>query len=379
MIVPIYSIFVNDLAPYTFLMKVAVVVGTRPEAIKMAPVYQALRAQPGLEALLISTGQHREMLDQALEAFGLTPDIRLDSMRPGQDLATLTARMISGLGETFAREKPDVVLAHGDTASGFAAGLAGFYGRIPVAHVEAGLRTGDLASPFPEEFHRRSMAALASFHFAPTADAAANLVSEGVPQARIAVTGSTAVDALKAALTRPAGLVRRGPLVLVSAHRRENLGAPLRSVTEALRTLAGAFPGVTFLCCAHPNPEVRRVLLQQLEGAPLNLVVREPMGYVAFVHAMAACRLILTDSGGIQEEAAYLRKPLLLIRDRTERPEAVRSGAVRLVGTSAEAVVHAAAAVLRTPEATFAGVDELTFGDGNASLRIAERVVRGIA
>jgi UDP-N-acetylglucosamine 2-epimerase (non-hydrolysing) len=350
------------------------VVGTRPEAVKMAPVILALRREPWARVRVLATAQHRHMLDQVLGLFEIAPDVDLDLMRPDQHLAALTARMIAALDESLGREQPDVVLAQGDTTTVLATGLACFYRRIPFGHVEAGLRTGDLANPFPEEMNRAVASRLARFHFAPTAAARSNLLREGIPDAAIHVTGNTVIDALLEVAERdvPIGpaLDAAKRLILVTAHRRESFGAPLREAFGALRTLADRNPDVQVLYPVHLNPNVSGPAREILGGHP-RIVLCGPLEYAPFVSAMKRSFLILTDSGGVQEEAPALGKPVLVLRDETERPEAVAEGVVALVGTSEERILDAAQRLLDDPRAYAAMARGVSpYGDGRAAGRI---------
>ena len=351
-------------------------VGTRPEAVKMAPVVLALRDEPWARVRVLATAQHRRMLDQVLDLFGISPDVDLDLMRPDQELADLTARMLAALDRALETERPDVVLAQGDTTTVLATGLACFYRRIPFGHVEAGLRTGDLANPFPEEMNRAVASRLARFHFAPTAEARANLLREGIPDGDIHVTGNTVIDALLrvAAGDTPIGVPldpgRR--LVLVTAHRRESFGAPLREAFGALRALADRNHDVQVLYPVHLNPNVSGPARELLDGHP-RITLCAPLDYAPFIAAMKRAHLILTDSGGVQEEAPALGKPVLVLRDETERPEAVAEGVVRLVGTSAPRILAEAQRLLDDPAAYAAMARGVSpYGDGHA----AERIVR---
>jgi UDP-N-acetylglucosamine 2-epimerase (non-hydrolysing) len=352
------------------------VVGTRPEAVKMAPVVLRLRAEPWARPRVLATAQHRRMLDQVLGLFGIAPDVDLDLMRRDQTLADLTSRMIAALDRALADERPDVVLAQGDTTTVMATALAAFYRRIPFGHVEAGLRTGDLANPFPEEMNRVVASRLARFHFAPTAEARGNLLREGIRDADVHVTGNTVIDAL---LHVSAGDAPIGPaldpgrrLILVTAHRRESFGAPLREAFGALRTLADRNADIEVLYPVHLNPNVSGPAHELLGGHP-RILLCDPLDYAPFVSAMKRAYLILTDSGGVQEEAPALGKPVLVLRDETERPEAIAAGVVKLVGTDAARIVDEAQRLLddRAAYAAMArGVSP--YGDGHA----AERIVR---
>jgi UDP-N-acetylglucosamine 2-epimerase (non-hydrolysing) len=352
------------------------VVGTRPEAVKMAPVILALRAEPWARARVLATAQHRQMLDQVLDLFGIAPDVDLDLMRPDQSLPDLTARMLTALDAALGAERPDVVLAQGDTTTVLAAALACFYRRIPFGHVEAGLRTGDLANPFPEEMNRAVASRLARFHFAPTAASRANLLREGIPDAAIHVTGNTVIDALLQVAARdvPIGpaLTPGRRLVLVTAHRRESFGAPLREAFQALRALADANHDIEVLYPVHLNPNVSGPAHEILSGHP-RIVLCDPLDYAPFVSAMKRAHLIVTDSGGVQEEAPALGKPVLVMREETERPEAVAESVVKLVGTSSARILAEAQRLLDDPAAYAAMARGVSpYGDGHA----AERIVR---
>lgn len=359
------------------MLKVVVIIGTRPEAIKMAPVVRMLEQHPGEFAVhTCATAQHRGMLDQVVAHFGLRVEHDLDLMTPGQSLAGVTARAVEGVKAFLDRLEPDWVLVQGDTTTTFAAALAAFYARIPVGHVEAGLRTGDPHSPYPEEMNRRLTGALATLHFAPTRAGRDNLLRENVLRADIRVTGNTAIDALQMVLSRPrpAGLPRLFPAdrrgILVTAHRRESFGAGLRAICAALRRLATERSDVHLVYPLHPNPNVRAVAIDALAGLP-NVTLTEPLDYGSFVWAMAESTLILTDSGGIQEEAPSLGKPVLVLRDCTERPEAVAAGVARLVGTD-EAVIVRETERLLDDEAAYAAMARAVnpYGDGHAAARI---------
>ncbi len=358
--------------------KVVCVVGTRPEAVKMAPVILRLRRESaGMGVRVVATGQHRGLLDRALADFGLAADVDLDLMRPEQSLPELSARLLIGLGEVFARERPDFVLAQGDTTTVFMAALASHYARVPFGHVEAGLRTGK-ATPFPEEKNRVLTTHLAALHFAPTEWARRNLLREGIADATIYVTGNPVIDALQIigrkpiAPPIPEGL---GKFLLVTAHRRESLGPPLASIALALTDLVRKHPDLGVVWPVHPNPGVRAAVAEILKGVPrIHLI--EPVGYPEFVALLKAATLILTDSGGVQEEAPTLGKPVLVLRDETERPEAVEAGAALLVGTDRAAIVRAVQALWDDPAAYARYARAIsTFGDGRASDRIAAAVV----
>lgn len=365
--------------------RVMVVFGTRPEAIKMAPVVDALRATPGIETLVAVTAQHRQMLDQVLELFGLVPDEDLDLMAPGQTLPDLFGRILTGMTGVLERRRPDLVLVHGDTSTTLAAALASFYAKVPVGHVEAGLRTGNLHAPWPEEANRRLTAPLTSLHFAPTERSRQNLLAEGLPAADIHVTGNTVIDALLAVVARiqsdatlEAELAARFPfldagrrLVLVTGHRRENFGAGFEQICLALRELA-ARKDIQVLYPVHLNPHVQGPVNRYLGGLD-NVFLLPPQDYLPFVYLMSRAHLILTDSGGIQEEAPSLGKPVLVMRETTERPEAVEAGTVRLVGTDRTRIVAETERLLDDPEAHAAMARAHNpYGDGKAARRIAD-------
>ncbi len=366
------------------MKRISLIFGTRPEAIKLAPVALALREDADLEAHVCVTAQHRRMLDQVLEAFSLAPDADLDLMRPDQSLAGLTARAVTAVDAYLADARPDLVLVQGDTTTVFCAALAAFYRGVPVGHVEAGLRTGDLAAPFPEEANRVLASRLADLHFAPTDTARDNLLREAVPADRIHVTGNTVIDALHLALARvrrepPAVpglgddlLAGERPLVLVTGHRRENFGPGFEAVCRALSRLAADFPDHAFVYPVHLNPHVQDPVRRILDGQA-NIHLIEPLPYLPFVRLMDRCRLIVTDSGGVQEEAPGLGKPVLVTRDKTERPEAVAAGTVALVGTDEERIVSEAARLLADEDAYAAMAGAVCpYGDGRSAPRIAE-------
>ncbi len=371
-------------------LRILTVVGTRPEAIKLAPVIQRLQAHSDVEHLLCATGQHRQMLDQALEAFGLTPDENLALMQDQPDLNQLTAGTLTGIGDLIAAARPDRIIVQGDTATAFAAGLASFHARRPLAHVEAGLRTGQRHSPWPEEVYRRSLSLMADLHFAPTTRAAAQLRREGVEDASIHVTGNTVIDALRWVCDRPGldALLERalGPrlctelaqgrhLILVTGHRRENLDHGLAATCTALRQLA-ARGDVDIVFPVHFNPRVRETVDTLLAGTPhIHLV--EPLDYLGFVALMRRSHHIITDSGGIQEEAPGLGKPVLVTRDTTERPEAIEAGTAQLIGQQTEPLVAASTRLLDDPAAYAAmATARHPFGDGHASERIVQALLQ---
>jgi UDP-N-acetylglucosamine 2-epimerase (non-hydrolysing) len=360
--------------------------GTRPEAIKLAPVISAVERDPLLRSRVLVTAQHRDLLDQALEPFGIVPDVDLNLMRPGHTLAELTARVVEQVDRVLADEKPDVVLVQGDTTTVFAASLAAFYRGVPVGHVEAGLRSFDMANPFPEEGNRQLTSRIARLHFVPTQRAAQNLLSEGISAEHIFRTGNTVIDALRSVARRrdlppPPSAWRNLPPdgacpVLVTLHRRESWGEPLEGICRALRRVADDLPQLTFVFPVHPQPRVRETTDRLLCGhARISLI--EPLGYLEFVAAMRACAFVVTDSGGIQEEAPVLAKPVLVLRGVTERPEAVEAGTSFLVGTD-EADVYAHVASLATDAARRDRMAHAVspFGDGRASERIVSAIHR---
>jgi UDP-N-acetylglucosamine 2-epimerase (non-hydrolysing) len=365
--------------------RIMTIIGTRPEAIKMAPVILELQRAPDrFEHRLLSTAQHRDLLDSVLRAFRIKPDLDLNLMQPNQSLANLTSRAISALGQVFATETPDIVLVQGDTTTVMCAALSAFYQRIPVGHVEAGLRTFNRRQPFPEEVNRRIVSATANLHFAPTERAQANLLREGLPSDSVFVTGNTIVDALqRMPLDGPfqAESLRRIPLsgrrvVLVTAHRRENHGAPLREVCRALRVLAETRDDVEIVYPVHPNPNVQTIVRTELANRTrIHLI--DPLDYADLLRLMSRSYLVLTDSGGIQEEAPSFHKPVLVLRETTERPEVVEVGAGRLVGTNADRIVAQASHLLDDPrEYSRMSNASNPFGDGNAARRIVEILAR---
>jgi UDP-N-acetylglucosamine 2-epimerase (non-hydrolysing) len=364
------------------LKKILFVFGTRPEAIKLAPVIERLRDQPGrFLTRVCATAQHRSLLDQVLEAFSIRPDFDLNLMRPDQTLADSTSRVLSALDAVIAAEAPDFVLVQGDTTTAFCGALAAFYRGARVGHVEAGLRTGDMRQPFPEEMNRVLVSRLAALHFAPTKGSARNLLLEGVAETSIAVTGNTGIDAVlevSAALESGALSAPRFPaldpckkLILVTAHRRESFGEGFERICEALGRLAGR-PDAEIVYPVHPNPNVQDPVSRLLGGrAGVHLI--EPLDYVAFVALMRRAHFLLTDSGGIQEEAPSLGKPVLVMRDKTERPEAVEAGTARLVGTDPARIVAESALLLEdTQEYARRSRIHNPYGDGHAAERIRE-------
>lgn len=362
---------------------VLVVFGTRPEGIKLAPVIRALRARKGVRVVVANAGQHAEMLDQHLEPFGIQTDHRLDLLRPGQPLDRLTARALVEIASVVRGESPELIVVQGDTTTVLASALAAFYARVPVAHVEAGLRTGMLDHPFPEEMNRRVAGALATLHFAPTERARENLLREGVDPDAIEVTGNTVIDAVCWMDQHAHTPEEIRPLVedprrriLVTAHRRESWGAPMDEIGAAISELAASRPDVLVVFPIHPNPVVRKSIVQPTRGLD-NVVLMEPLPYPAFVRLMSSAFLLLTDSGGVQEEAAALHKPVLVMREVTERSEGVDTGTSLLVGRRAGDIVAAVRTLLSKPEEyALRAAAPNPYGDGRAGERIAARIVR---
>lgn len=377
---------------------IMLVFGTRPEAIKMAPLVKMLQQRPDeFRTVVVVTGQHRQMLDQVLGLFDIKPDYDLDIMQPNQDLTDVTVKILSGLREVFREVKPDIVLVHGDTTTSMAAGLASFYHQLPVGHVEAGLRTNNIYSPWPEEMNRRVTGRITSHHFAPTALSKQNLLSENVDERSIVVTGNTVIDALQMVID----MIKRDPkmseeieaqllktgydinrlkdgnrrLVLITGHRRENFGEGFLNICRALKELTTRFPDVDFVYPMHLNPNVRRPIREVLgtESEHQNLFLIEPLEYLLFVYMMEKSSLILTDSGGVQEEAPGLGKPVLVMRDTTERPEAVEAGTVKLVGTDYDKIVDNVSQLL-TDSDEYEKMKRAVnpYGDGHACERIIE-------
>ncbi|OPA95673.1 UDP-N-acetylglucosamine 2-epimerase [Pseudomonas fluorescens] len=371
-------------------LKTLCVFGTRPEAIKMAPLALSLAADERFDAKVCVTGQHREMLDQVLKLFEITPDFDLNIMKPGQDLTDVTSGILQGMKTVFAVFKPDIVLVHGDTATTFATTLAAYYHQIPVAHVEAGLRTGNLYSPWPEEANRKLTGALAALHFAPTQTSRQNLLREGVAPHSIHVTGNTVIDALLDVVERiksSAALQQQfhqqfsflgegKRVILVTGHRRESFGGGFEKICQALINTAKDFPDVEIVYPVHLNPNVREPVKRLLTDVE-NIHLIEPLDYLPFVYLMNRSYLILSDSGGIQEEAPSLGKPVLVMRDTTERPEAVEAGTVKLVGTEIE-VISTHLSVLLTDIDAYRRMSfaHNPYGDGKASTRILEALSR---
>lgn len=365
--------------------KIITVFGTRPDAIKMAPVVKELQRRPDAVDLRVAvTGQHREMLDQVLLAFDIVPDHDLNIMSPGQSLGAITARSVSGLDAYFTAEKPDAVIAQGDTTTTFVAALTAFYHRAAFGHVEAGLRTGNKFDPFPEEMNRLLTTRLTALHFPPTEEAAQNLRREGVVDSAIVVTGNTVIDALLTTAARDheaadpqaaAAIADRRRVILVTAHRRENWGEPMARICTAIRTIAESRSDLLFVFALHRNPIVRETVYPILGGLA-NVKLIEPPDYVPFVKLMQKATLILTDSGGVQEEAPSLGKPVLVMRETTERPEGVDAGVAKLVGTDVAAIVAETLKLLDETDAYDAMARAVSpYGDGRAAQRIVDAVI----
>ncbi len=362
-------------------MKVMSVFGTRPEAIKMAPLVKKLNADPDIESVLCVTAQHREMLDQVLELFELKPDYDLNIMKPNQTLAMITANVLTGMEDVLIKERPDIVLVHGDTSTTFSAALAAFYQKIPVGHVEAGLRTYDMYSPFPEEVNRVLTGHMASIHFAPTERNRSNLMREGIPEDRIAITGNTVVDALLEVAGKPYEFedetlknidFENKRVITVTCHRRENLGEYMVHIFSAIREIAEEFDDVEVVYPVHLNPKVRATANEILSGCE-NVHLIDPLSYQPFVNLMARSYFIITDSGGMQEEAPSLGKPVLVVRRETERPEALAAGTVKLAGVE-QATIAAMARELLTDKSAYDAMAhaENPYGDGHACEKIIE-------
>ena len=368
-------------------LRIMSVFGTRPEAIKMCPLVKELASRPEIESLCCVTAQHRQMLDSVLEVFEVKPDWDLDIMTPRQTLSTITSKCLTGMDEAIDTLKPDMILVHGDTSTTFAGALSAFYHQVKVGHVEAGLRTYDKYSPFPEEMNRKLTGAIAAIHFAPTATAKANLLKENVNPSHIYVTGNTVIDAL---MTTVAGDYDFGDdlkdvdfhnhrVILLTTHRRENLGEPMRHIYKALRRIIEEIPDTEIVFPVHRNPLVRKVVEEELAGVDrIHLI--DPMEYEPFANLMSLSSLVLTDSGGIQEEAPSLGKPVLVLRNTTERPEAVEAGTVRLIGTDKD-VVYAETKRLLTDQAAYDAMSNAVnpYGDGKASQRIVQAILHVFA
>lgn len=361
------------------MKKIMTIFGTRPEAIKMAPLVLALKNDPELEPIVVVTAQHREMLDQVLEIFGITPDYDLNIMKAGQTLSEVTSRVILGLEEVIKEACPDMILVHGDTTTTFAGSLAAFYNEVAIGHVEAGLRTWQKYSPFPEEMNRQMTGTLADLHFAPTDDAAQNLRNENKPEDRIVITGNTAIDALKTTVKsdyRSDILDNAGErrVILLTAHRRENIGQPMHNIFSAIRRIVDEFEDVEVVYPMHKNPKVREIAADHLSDHD-RIQLIEPLDVIDFHNFASRSHFILTDSGGVQEEAPSLGKPVLVLRDTTERPEGVKAGTLKLAGVEEEDIYQLTKSLL-TDEALYQSMSKASnpYGDGETSQRICEHI-----
>lgn len=355
------------------MKKILCVIGTRPEAVKMAPVVRALSESTWARPIVVATAQHREMLDQMLDLFGVHVDHDLDLMRPDQTPSELMSRMLTAIDRVIGEENAQVLLAQGDTTTTFCASIAAFHRRIPFGHVEAGLRTGNLDHPFPEEGYRQMTSRVSRWNFAPTSKAADNLRSEGIDPASVFVTGNTCIDALLSVSRNHQHAPTSGAaVILLTAHRRENFGTPMRNICNAVLEILTQNPAATLVCPVHPNPQAGNTLRSLLEHHPRVKLI-EPQNYISFVNLMSTATLILTDSGGIQEEAPALGKPVLVLRETTERPEAVEAGVAKLVGTDIKSIVTNANRLLQNPEFYKSMAKGASpYGDGFAAQRITD-------
>ncbi|OHR55418.1 non-hydrolyzing UDP-N-acetylglucosamine 2-epimerase [Staphylococcus sp. HMSC061G12] len=361
------------------MKKIMTIFGTRPEAIKMAPLVNQLKHEEALEPVVVVTAQHREMLDAVLETFDIQPDYDLNIMKAGQTLSDITSRVLKGLEAIIQQEKPDMILVHGDTMTAFASGLAAFYNQVAIGHVEAGLRTWNKYSPYPEEMNRQMISCLSDIHFAPTKQAKANLLKENIPSAKVVITGNTAIDAMNTTIQKDyhSEVMKRHKdkrVILLTAHRRENLGEPMAHIFSAARRLVEAHEDVVLVYPMHKNPKVREIAQQYLSDHD-RIELIEPLDVVDFHNFAHQSYLILTDSGGIQEEAPSLGKPVLVLRDTTERPEGVEAGTLKLTGTDEEDV-YREAELLLTNKALYQQMSETAnpYGDGKASKRICDNI-----
>lgn len=362
------------------MKKIMLVFGTRPEAIKMCPLVKELKSRKNIETIVCVTGQHRQMLDQVLNVFNVVPDYDLSIMKDGQTLFEVTINILDSIKKVLTAENPDIVLVHGDTSTAFVTALACFYLQIPVGHVEAGLRTYNINSPFPEEFNRQAIGIVSQYNFAPTEDSKKNLLNEGKPEKTIFITGNTAIDALKTTVnphyTHPELEWAKGSrLIMITAHRRENLGEPMHNMFRAIRRVMDEHPDVKAIYPIHMNPIVRKCADEELSGCD-RIHIIEPLDVLDFHNFLAKSHLILTDSGGIQEEAPSLGKPVLVLRDTTERPEGVRAGTLKLVGTQEENIYNQFKILLNNEEEyNMMSNASNPYGDGFASKRIADILV----
>lgn len=363
--------------------KVMLVFGTRPEAIKMCPLVNELKKRDGLETIVCVTGQHRQMLDMVLSAFGVQPDYDLSIMKDRQTLFDVTISILEKIREVIEKEKPDVVLVHGDTTTTFSTALSCFYMQVPVGHVEAGLRTYNIASPYPEEFNRQAVGVVARFNFAPTEISKENLIREGKPESTIYITGNTAIDALQTTVNKDYShpqldWASGSRLIMLTAHRRENLGEPMRNMFRAIRRIVDETPDIKVIYPIHMNPAVRQAAADIL-GDDGRIRLIEPLDVLDFHNFLARSYLILTDSGGIQEEAPSLGKPVLVMRDTTERPEGIKAGTLKLVGTNEETIYREFKLLLNDKE-EYEKMSEASnpYGDGKACIRIADILEKGL-
>lgn len=361
------------------MKKIMTIFGTRPEAIKMAPLVLALKEDPELEPIVVVTAQHREMLDQVLTIFDITPDYDLNIMKAGQTLSEVTSRVVLGLEEVIQEAKPDMILVHGDTTTTFAGSLAAFYNEVAIGHVEAGLRTFQKYSPFPEEMNRQMTGVLADIHFAPTEEAAQNLLNENKPADKIAITGNTAIDALKTTVksdyvSEILANAEGRKVILLTAHRRENIGQPMHNIFSAIRRIVDEFEDVEVVYPMHKNPKVREIAAEHLANHDRVQLI-EPLDVIDFHNFASRSHFILTDSGGVQEEAPSLGKPVLVLRDTTERPEGVKAGTLKLAGIEEENIYQLTKTLL-TDEATYQSMSKASnpYGDGETSKRICEHI-----
>ena len=362
-------------------IKVMTIFGTRPEAIKMAPLVKELKSREEIECIVCVTAQHRQMLDQVLDVFEITPDYDLDIMKQGQTLSDITSRALKGLEEIIQIEKPNIVLVHGDTTTTFAGALAAFYTQTDIGHVEAGLRTWNKYSPYPEEMNRQMVGVMADMHFAPTENSKKSLLSEGKKEENIFVTGNTAIDALATTVKQDYkheifDWLGDSKLILVTAHRRENLGEPMRHMFRAIKRIVDEFSDVKVVYPVHLNPKVREVASEVL-GNDDRIKLIEPLEVIDFHNFIAKSHIILTDSGGIQEEAPSLGKPVLVLRDTTERPEGIAAGTLKLVGTNEE-TIYTETKLLLTDKNEYEKMSKASnpYGDGKASIRITDSIIK---
>lgn len=365
------------------MKKIMLAFGTRPEAIKMCPLICEFKRRDKLQTVVCVTGQHHTMLDGVLESFGISPDHNLDIMKPSQSLFDVTLLVIEKIKRVLEDERPEIVLVHGDTSSAFATSLACFYLNIPVGHIEAGLRTNNIYNPFPEEFNRQAISLIAKYHFAPTELARNNLIKEGKPQENIFITGNTVIDALKASLDKKLfhpliELAEKNKVIILTAHRRENLGEPMRNIFRAIRKVIREHRDIKIIYPLHPNPKIQEIAAEELGGCE-GVYLCEPLDVCLFHNLLSRCYMILSDSGGIQEEASYLGKPLLVMRETTERPDGLQGGSLRLVGTSENDIYNAFRLVIENEtEYKKMSIPSSIYGNGTASSQIADILLKKI-